>query len=249
MRILSITFFAAILVFLYSCENENNVLPEETEDNDTIQTIDYADQIMIGQTTDMITRVFNDTLTISDSDKTIFIDVDRDSIDDFSIRRLHNLQNWQNIHPFLYFSCLHEGSKVLGFVENDSVYYFKYYEDGSRIETYLCYETINHDSSSSLYSVNEDPKLETIYRNEMLHKNDSFITDTINLAGTYSIEYFSSAMDQEIWDLTCDDLSAGEFTYVGIKLMKENKERLGWIKIFISEDKQELAILECNIQQ
>jgi hypothetical protein len=188
MKAIRFIFLISILFFLSGCENENTVIPDDTEETDTPEPIEYAEQIMIGQTTDMITRVFNDTLTISDSDKTIYIDVDMDSIDDFSIRRWHNWQNWWNIHPFLYLSCLHEESKVLGFVENDSVYYFQYYDNGSRIETYLCDETINHDSSSSLYSVNEDPKLETIYRNEMLHKNDSFITDTITIAGKNYIE-------------------------------------------------------------
>lgn len=247
MKAIRFIFLISILYFLSGCENENTVIPDDTEETDTPEPIEYAEQIMIEQTSDVMIQTFDHTLgnQFENNNEIFDIDVDKDSIMDFRVRMY---DYWPNINPFSYFSCLHEGSKVLGFLENDSVFYFQYNDVGREFTTYNCYKTIHHDSSSSLYSVTEDPKLGTIYPNEILHKNDSFITDTITIAGQNSIEYFSSSMDRVTWDLTCDDLPAGEITYIGIKIIKEGKERLGWIKISFSEDKMNLTVLESGIQ-
>ena len=230
-----ILLFITTILILVSCEKDST---------------NSTSEIHIGQSSGMHNITY-DTLLTCTSFSNAFVDLDIDFDGKMDFRFDMNYTDFEDDlrNPVSNLICLHSGSEVLGYLENDSIFYYEEPDTEKLIVSYNCFEIITPEASSSLYEVKTDqPKLEPKYYNEIINKTDSFILDTITIIGKTSTKYLNHNYDAIYKDFSCDDLPLNKVIYIGIKMVYGDNEKLGWIKLFLTE-KDKIIIFESSIQQ
>ena len=231
------------------------------------------DSIVFGDTPNMNIYIKNDTICRILSNMTgcigednYDIDFNKDGVKD--IRLISEVWGGQGLgfHPRSSIMCLTQNCMINGFKRNDTTYL--------RIINFIhgfnsangCVELIKGYS----YSCHLKDKRDSIFEIQLLHFNlspetkgtnlrlaNTFKSDTIILVednrSTGGMLYSgcqndTSISDASSYDFSCWFFPSNTIRYIGIKLISNNIEMLGWIKVSISNFNK-ITVLEYALQK
>lgn len=189
------------------------------------------------------------------------LDVNNDNIPDFRLTSEIWGSPGLGQHPKSEILCLNSNSSVFGFISIDTNYLHRdtvVSKTGSAVNIYIynnysCRRIASKDTVIGVQPLQF--KILSIKRGDVLCKEDIFKSDTsILIYDWYGYPYSTeNHNDTTIYtyttfDYTCNSFPSDMISYIGIKIKEASLEKLGWIKISIS-DKYKITILETAIQR
>ncbi|MCD4736923.1 MAG: hypothetical protein K8R53_12835 [Bacteroidales bacterium] len=246
-------FFALIYIFSgNSCRKINdNLLPIKKE------------ELIIGS---------KEGITISVHDKIIMggyyhpvifdVDINKDEIND--IRFMSEIVGAPGMghRSKAKVSCLNENTEMFGYFTNDTTFHNirldTVSEPGGTTWYYIYhnYTCQRFDGSDNVSEIKYDQfYIKLLEKNDIINKFENFKTDSsqLNEDAYYYYSYYEIAPDTiEVSVLVhyynCFSFPENEIKYIGIKYTKDGRERLGWVKLSITEG-YIISIFESAIQQ
>jgi len=235
---------------------------------DNISNIE-SDKLIIGNNTNLIINQY-DTVLIGEYYYLHYIDIDvnSDKISDF--RFISEIWGSAGLghHPRSVILCLNTNSLLYGILKNDTNYLHRSTstytytlsdtETNKRVEirnsnNYTCSKLGANDSIISIQT--GQFKIGTKRKGAILNKFDLFKSDTCTLIDDWFdyptfpiIKNDTTVYNYTSVNYTCDSYPSDEICYIGIKIRDSHSEKIGWIKISIS-DKYKISIMESAIQK
>jgi len=253
-------FIASFILFTFSCKNH--------EDSPVIIPIDptKVNQIIIGDTKDMVVTVLNNDATVGFmvEDSYYNLDIDRDWKDDIRFYESRNvlmgLGEWYSVG----LSCISDSIKLNTYPYNDSIYIStdtaRYMQNGKLniyiSKNYICQKK---DDKDIFYSITQK-SLNCLHVNDTLKISDEFEKKTFEIRKTYphwplemsiSFQNKDTIIYKETNMLTDCHYFPGygtSYSYIGLLMKDGIRQKLGWIKLLIQEGR-ETHILETAIQK
>lgn len=203
-----------------------------------------ADKIIFGNTEGM--NVVNyDTILYMVG--TLSMDLDQDGTDDLRLesRFEPTYEGQTNDAQILTLHCLNENIALLGeTVENES-----YIHRDTFISDEEEYTIVSHLLNYSTCEIEDedDEVLSTTAfeatanaENDALNMSDNFSSDNVVLFRE-NIEFILEPVTSndtiyystQTYDFSCDNYETNTMTYIGFKLTRDGKSRLGWLKIYL----------------
>ena len=228
MRFLLVSILCPLAI-LSSCRKENKV----SQTKDRIVIGDYSD--MRANNYDTILKLDHQSEILHESE--IGIDINNDNIDDYKL----NISNG-NYYPIMKILSLSPNSMLDGELVADSTFY---HVDGNKTY-YSCRRMTENDAvkkiSPDVFILT--PKEEK----DIINSNDYFKSDTVIFIDESYSDYWGHGTYEDYYDNTCNNLPSNVELFIGIKLLENNLEKLGWIKILIL-DNNVLVITESAVQR
>ncbi len=241
-----------VIGFLYSCE-------KETAGPNNSPTL------IIGDPSGMIVQSYNSWIE-GGYNELVFqnLDLDNDGGQDFKITS----QIWgspgMGTHPTAKVFSLSAGRQFQTLLSNDTTYY-RYEEEMVTEENRVnlifttTYDCQKKEAEDSVFAVATDqPRLHYLYPNDEMAKSDhySVFDDGILLctSGGYEAEVIPNVTQDTLrvyhtWHLSrCKSIPLGEDVYLGVRILHEDNEKLGWIKLKV-EDNYRVFLYETAIQR
>lgn len=249
-------FFTGICICLITCKKEK-------EDKNPDKPIIVVDSLLIGIDTNVIINPL-DTLLIGGYNNKQSIDLDIDGNKTYDFRFTSEIWGSPGLgqHPRSTILSLNNNCMIYGVLKTDSSILHResgvYIGSDSSIikysyNTYTCRRISTRDSVIDI--VTGKFKLTPKNKGDILSKSDVFRSDTITLADeSYSYPVFLTnngdtiIYDVTTFDYTCDILPSDFISFIGIKIKGTNSDKLGWIKINISE-KYKIFLIESAVQK
>jgi hypothetical protein len=261
-------FITSFILFTFSCKDHHDppdIIPIVPP---IIIPIDppKVNQIVIGDTTNMIVTTINNDATVGFmvGTSSYKLDIDKDWSDDIRFdgtrEVLMGLGQWYSVG----LSCISDSIKLNTYPYSDSIYIStdttQYMQSGKLniyiAENYICQKK---DDKDIFYSVTQK-SLNCLHLNDTLKISDEFEKKTFEIRKTYpywplemSITFQNK--DTIIYKRTeiltdCHYFPGYDtsYSYVGLLIKDGKKQKLGWIKILIQEGR-ETHILETAIQK
>ncbi len=246
-----IGFYLALLtgLFFLSCEKHNEELG------------DTPDKISIGAVNNMFIKQYYTTLDGSYfSPEDLNIDLDSDGNDDIKLTsEIWGSPTVGHI-PKSSIQCLSDNVQIAGFFKIDTSFLHKEIDttvgpNNIVINDSLFYTCHQIDPSDSIIKIKYDVfKISPKDKNDVLTRSDDFKSDNITLLfDTYFYDsYFEISPDTvmfvyNIFLNDCYTFPRDEIKYIGIKITKNETEKLGWIKLGLF-DTSRILIVESAIQ-
>ncbi len=198
------------------------------------------------------------------SPKSFNLDVNNDQSEDIRLTS----EVWGSLaigenHPRSVIECLNPNMQLLGYFVNDTTFLFRQKSVFTGLNNiiqidsfykYTCHRILNTDSIVG-NALNQFKVLPQI-KGDIIKNGSTFKSDVIILIDdSYSFTYFINKISPDtsvyrhiIYSNDCNSFPIGEIMYIGIKITKDNIEKLGWIKLSIF-DKNKIFILESAIQE
>ena len=255
-----ILLIASFILFIFSCKDH--------QDLPAIIPIDppKVNQIIIGDTTNMVLTVLNDNAKVGFMDGASYfnLDIDRNWIVDIRFYGtrygLVGLGEWYSVG----LSCISDSIKLNIYPYNDSIYisndttqYMQFGKLNIYIsKNYICQKT---DDKDIFYSITRK-SLKCLHVNDTLKINDEFEKETFEIRKTYpytsidrliSFENKYTIIYNDTKILTDCHYFPGygtSYSYVGLLMKDGKKQKLGWIKIAITNGR-ETQIIETALQK
>lgn len=222
------------------------------------------DQIIIGSESDILIIKY-DTILVGGYHqfKSIDLDINGDMIPDFQFTSEIWGSPGLGQHPRAKLLSLNNNSLINGYFSIDTTY-LAYQTDTSYGEnmtkvyiynttTYSCKRLNNNDSIVKVLP--NQFKILTKKKGEHLNIAETFNSDTITLSDEWYSNYVLPEIhgDTSIYNYyqkhnTCNSLSSDLIHYIGIKLKDSKIDKIGWLKISIT-DNYKISILESAIQK
>jgi hypothetical protein len=190
------------------------------------------------------------------------IDFDGNGLDDIGLESSIPGSPGMGMHPQSRIFCLHDDVALLGYLENDTSFLNRYVQimNGPN-QTIEIYENLNvtcyrMDPQDSILSIDYDKfQLKASSKEEDFSLSDSFNTDTLRLStDSFGYPYDILHISQDTVKYTrrnyfsgCNSFPENEILYIGLRIKKNDKHKLAWIKLSIS-DKYKIFLLETAIQ-
>lgn len=228
-----------VFVLFYSCEKE---------------AINPAgkDMIVVGDNADMIINNYDTIMMYAVN--TYSIDVNNDSINDYKfIIDDHPIKN--TICPKMEIGCLTPDAMLEGYLERDTTYlHIEKIDRGDNrfiyYNMYSCHKVTDHDEISAISP--EKLHIMPRYKKDNIYLTNYFECDTTILIN-YSGSVGKPGSYDDVFDYTCKNLPFYEYWYLGIKVRKNNSDKLGWIKLAVinadAPSAYKLAVIESAIQK
>ena len=225
---------------------------------------DQPGQRLIGDTENMIVTNYNQMISFNDS---LEIDVDHDSINDFRFIHLVSSE----------VLSLGSNRLLMGEYVNDTIFSHLHVSWSQLYQADTVYETIQTNDTRFEHCRAEwdDPVIRVNTNqfrlipkryNNPLNKTNQFTSgrikffnlwiirmdqdslihhDSINFLGR---NYWATIIDVDSYESDyCHCFPRGEVVYIGIKMSKGNKEKLGWIKLSVAENY--LVLIQSAIEE
>jgi len=237
-------FIIGLFSTLISCKNDNS----------------ETDSIIIGLKSDILVYSYDVILKSELNDpESLDINVNGDNQPDYRFIS----ESWGSTGMGYSYEakilCLNSNALINGYYSNDTMYVYRYsdtttYGEQVNIQNISIYSCRKNDEK---YSINVTPnqfKINTIDNGEILYKNSTYKSDTITLsltstsgAGSYQCINDTCIYNGGSYIDTCL-FTSDLIKYIGIKIVENNIEKIGWIKISISNN-YIISIFESAIQQ
>lgn len=177
-----------------------------------------------------------------------FMDVNGDGVNDFKL--VSEQGYWHGpTHAESRIVCLHDSILLQVYAYNDTVYFRKTYSsyqvDGLTIYTetrnYTC-EYLN--ASDSVHLVSSKFQANVLAQGDRLEDTELWESTTLRLTRRdYSYPSFNSIETPDttyqfhtIYVTDCHDIVQNQTVYIIFKLVEDKGERLGWLKLSVSDD-------------
>jgi hypothetical protein len=222
------------------------------------------DNIVFGEYTNMNVVQFDTIISGGYYDgKEFEIDFDGDNINDVRISSWIWGSPGMGMHPHSSVISLHEGICFQGNLTNDTLFLnheTRYYERPNNImeiHDYYKYTYERLSAEDSILRINYDIFEPGLFnRKDVMSKDDFFRADSISIKE--SLNYNSIPNITQKGDTTIYRYESsysnnfvfpqGSIRFIGIRLNKENKSKLGWLKLSI-EEYFRVTILETALQK
>lgn len=249
-------FFIASMILFVSCKKHSDyTIPTDNK---------RVTQIIIGDTTDMVVNKLNENALVGYryGDSAYNLDIDGNGEKDLrffgSRNELMGLGSWYNVKIF----CISDSIRLYTYSYNDTIYISndttQSIQNGvmniSIVKSYLCQRKDNKDIFSSI----TDKSLNRLQINDTLKMNDIFENNDFEIRKTYpnypkSYYLYFQNKDTAIYKsnifLTgCHYFPGNDTSYIGLLLKVGANQKLGWIKISITNGR-ETNILETALQK
>jgi hypothetical protein len=230
---------------------------------DPIQTAESNTKIIVGDDSGVQTWALDTVLMGGYQDeRSIALDMDGDNLSDFSFTS----EIWGSPgvggHPQSMILSLHENALICGLLKTDSFIIHHGFnttvgpDNTTNIYhsiTFTCRRLAPEDSIQKV--VPGQFKLLPMHKGQYLAASDVFGVDTCILNNEAYGYFIGSSVqnDTTIYnylsnDYTCDQFPANQIRYVGVKLRSPQGDKLGWIKLSIT-DKYVISLMEYGIQK
>jgi len=244
--------FISFIILLSACDNEGNSFRQNRS------------EVEFGNYTNMRVSLYDTVLIGSyNREEVLNYDIDDDDIDDISFESTVWGSPGIGQHPRAKISCMHENAQLHGYLKNDTSFLHTNInvnngpDDLVEIYENLTVSCHQWNESDSILNIEYDTfKLLANSKTEVFSSDDLFKTDTIVLTNSsygYPAERIQISADtvkyiRRYFDNDCSNFPQDQICYVGIKLSNGKNERLGWIKLSISQ-KFKIYLLETAIQK
>lgn len=239
------------ILSLMSCDKDDDefvITKEVVFGNYVNMMVNYYDTILIGG--------YNNSQNLD-------IDINNDNI--YDIRIISNIWGSPGLgqNPCSKIWSLNNNIEILGYFKTDTSFLNRstMISPGANNITEI-YEYYNHtchmiDESDSILAVYENVfKISPKDKNERLSLDDTFKSDSITLIDDrYGFPFWGEEYGQDTVRYTvtsfyndCNSFPLNEIKYIGLKILSDNSEKLGWIKLSII-DKYKILVLETAIQE
>lgn len=226
-------------------------------------TTSSTDNFVVGITTDLLTKQY-DTVLTGDYHKRVYLDLDLndDKYPDFRLTSEVWGSPGLGEHPRSTIIPLNPACELLGFLKNDTSYLHRSTTTtiGANntvsiynAAVYSCRQIAANDSITNVQL--DQFKLIPKKKGDQLVKSDFFKSDTCTLMDDrYNYPTLSSTSNDTTvynatsFDFTCNSYPGDVISYIGIKIKGAQSEKLGWLKLSIS-DQYKISILESAIQK
>ena len=240
--------YLLVLVVTFACKKEEK-----------------EDFIQMGKTNKMIINSY-DTLLVGgyNTASVLEIDINKDGVNDFKLKSEIWGSPGMGQHPAASIACLSENCSIKGQLVNDSTFYrsfvHSYYgENGSPfyIQYYQTYSNIRINEYDSVFSILTDVfKVNYLNYSDVIYQSDLYQSKNFVLT-----EGYSATIDGPYPNVTNDTVRSyfvthyynsntipdNTLSYIGVKLKSSNEEKLGWIKLGVT-DSYKIILLETAIQ-
>ena len=203
-----------------------------------------ADKIIFGNTEGMNVVNYD---TILHMVGTLSMDLDQDGTDDLRLesRFEPTYEGQTNDAQILTLYCLNENIALFGeTVENESYIHrdtFISDEEGYTIVSHLLnYSTCEKEEEDDEVLTTTAFVAAVNAENDALNMSDNFSSDNVVLFRE-NIEFMLEPVTSndtiyystQTYDFSCDNYETNTMTYIGFKLTRDGKSRLGWLKIYL----------------
>lgn len=117
---------------------------------------------------------------------------------------------------------------------------------------FSCQSNFNDDGIFSIipaqFSVQSKKVGDTLFANQFFKSSNCLLIDASYSIATFPIvQNDTTFYSNSYYQLNCKDFPQDQFYYIGFKLVQQNTEKLGWIKIRISNNNK-IELIESAIQ-
>lgn len=219
-------------------------------------------KIVIGDYSNMILRSYNDTVNSGYGNPDCYIDIDGDQTNDIKIACGTWGSPGMGYHGFTDINTLHADVQFYQTNRTDSIYYHHEIDTNGtttmfirHYKTYGCVKISEADTLSFVKS--PEVKTTTLQNGDIIYKSDLFASDSIFVSdSSYSypphpVYYYGDTLVVSYFhrdNYGCVDCPAGKSKYLGVKLLTNGVERLGWIKLDVFGSNK-VAVIESAIQR
>ena len=225
---------------------------------------DENNSIIIGKTSGLLTKTY-DAVLIGEYNglKSFDLDVNGDNIPDFRFTSEIWGSPGLGQHPQSRLLCLNNNSLIFGYLNTDTTY-LDFESDtsyGQNMTPVYIYNTTIYscmkisDADSIVKIAPNQFRLKAKTKGESINKAAFNKSDTVILSDEWYSQYVSPITQNDTliynyvdYHSTCNSFPQDKILYVGIKVKTSNVEKIGWIKISIS-DNYKISILESAIQK
>ncbi|MEI6823670.1 MAG: hypothetical protein WCL51_17195 [Bacteroidota bacterium] len=225
---------------------------------------DENNSIIIGKTSGLLTKTY-DAVLIGEYNglKSFDLDVNGDNIPDFRFTSEIWGSPGLGQHPQSRLLCLNNNSLIFGYLNTDTTY-LDFQSDtsyGQNMTPVYIYNTTIYscmkisDADSIVKIAPNQFRLKAKTKGESINKAAFNKSDTVILSDEWYSQYVSPITQNDTliynyvdYHSTCNSFPQDKILYVGIKVKTSNVEKIGWIKISIS-DNYKISILESAIQK
>lgn len=259
--ILFLALFALLVTAsLCSCEKTSDPVNEPI-DTIVIKTNDSV--IILGSNSDSLLITPTDIILHGyyHNDESAVFDIDGDSIADLKLVSSDEGLAGTAPVPASYIKCLHPEVMLCNFYKSDTVTMKvtvdTAYDNGRMIvQTIRTFECNNYLPGDSITNVTENNHLLYHYEGNSIAIDDSFESSSYTLARSpYTTPWMTSFQSDSlvitsmgVYNDNCYSIPDDTPVYIGVKIMKEDKLRLGWIKLSV-KDYSVIHIYETAIQK
>ncbi len=229
---------------------------------------DYKLQLIIDDNQDMIITSYNLFLESVD---TLDLDINQDSIPDFRlIKNRYLSSSIICLNPNSYLLGKHATDTTFLYKETiESCYYRADTIYKVEIENRSNYGECRYTQNDSIINITPNQfKLNPKKYNDLINSNELFISDTADLyisftplkVGDDTIishkmvtilgkSYEATVLETTEYDRAyCQSLPSDHIVYIGVKLEVQNKELIGWIKLAVGDNGNNLLVFNSAIQ-
>ena len=238
------------MVFLLQCRKQ-----------DRLTTI--PSEIVFGTKANLLVQNY-DTVLIGGYHNKIYLDLDVNNDGENDVRFGSEIWGSPNLgqNPKSTISPLHNNLFLSGITKDDTTFLniIQNTETSSgnavKVYSYYRFSCIRISIDDSIYTLSPGQfKLVSKSVDETLKKTDYFKSEPFILADNYPISYSTPVISndttyykQSTTNKSCDYFPADKIGYIGFKLIHQDTEKLGWLKISINNN-YKISILESVIQQ
>jgi hypothetical protein len=221
-----------------------------------------SDDVTIGDYSNMQRRLYDTVIAFHGYPAGFNLDLDDDNTDDFSLISLLVGSPGSGYHTLSQINCLTGNALLSGYNTSDTTFYSfdRTVYTGSdsivRVDEYYrfsCHHISDHDSIMNIAS--NSFKISVKHEQEKINQQDLFKADSlilnedyvgfppyeINKQDTIIRKYQVNYNDCNSWPLQTA-------SYIGIKILKGNETKYGWIKLSVI-DKNNIILFETAIQK
>ena len=234
----------ALLFILQSCNKEENNLINIKTDKSNLE---------IGSTLNMIYNYYDTIVGAGyQNEMSLELDLNNDQNPDITLLYSHYGSLGLGSVPETKIMCLNSNIKLLGYFENDTVfldtadfYINENYDPIWHIRRYN-YRCTRRNELDSIIGIKEDVfKLIPLNRDDIIKSTDIYSSDSVLLYesnyGSYG-PYFYEYTEDTVFGIdsyhykNCNNFSKNNFGYIGLKIIDDENEKLGWIKLIMMNE-------------
>ncbi len=238
------------LIFISACKKE--------KDDPYVRSA----TVEIGDYTNMVRHIYDSVIVCQGFPASIDLDMDNDKISDVRLISLIWGSAGLGHHPRSELYCLTENVSISGYYTADTTFFSfdqsSYIGNDSTVNIneyyrYSCHKISDHDSVVNI-ELNSF-KVLILSQKDIINQQDVFKTDSIILTDeSYGyppyITYLQDTVihKYQIMYNDCNTFPLNDVNFLGIRIMKGNEIKYGWIKLSII-DKNKIVVFETAIQK
>ena len=203
-----------------------------------------ADKIIFGNTEGLTVVNYDTVLHVVGS---LSMDLDQDGTDDIKVESCQesSYEGQTFGSQILNLYCLNENIALFGeTIEKESYIHCDTFISGEEGQTFvshiLNYTTCEKESDDDEVIITNEFMATTNAEGGTLYMSDNYSSDHVILFRE-NIEFLLEPVTSndtiyystQIYDFSCDNYETNTMTYIGFKLTRDGKSRLGWLKIYL----------------